>query len=351
MKKHWWKAFSVLILLYVFVVGLLVPLKPGILEVSSSDVQSGEEVTIEVKGYNSFYQKGEKGLRAWLKLDAQNALAAKEIKVHNDRKLNLTFSIPQYLPTPKRVNELSLILDNEVDGASVFPSALFVTQDTIDPNLAGHNWRNHPIKDLHEKSGISFPFRNILAETIRNLYFHVPLWFAMFIIFTVAMVNSIHYLRKGIEVYDTKAMSLTRVGILFGLMGLATGSIWARFTWGAFWSFDVKQNMTVIALLIYLAYFVLRNSFDEDPEKKARISAVYNIFAFASLVPLLFVIPRLTDSLHPGSGGNPALGGEDLDNTMRMVFYPAIIGWTLLGLWIANLYFRTQSLKERLSEF
>ncbi len=350
MKKHWWKALSVVVLLYVFGVGLLVPLKPGILEVSSSNARAGEEVTFEVKGYNSFYEKGKNGLRAWLKLDAKNALAAKEIKVKNDRELSLTFSIPKYLPTAKRVKEFSLILDNEVDGASVFPSALFVTQDTIAPTQAGPIWHVHPISELHEKTGMTFPFRNILAETIRNTYFHVPLWFAMFIIFTVAMVNSVHYLRKGIEIHDIKAMSLTRVGILFGLMGLATGSIWARFTWGAFWSFDVKQNMTVIALLIYLAYFVLRNSF-EDPEKKARISAVYNIFAFASLVPLLFVIPRLTDSLHPGSGGNPALGGEDLDNTMRMVFYPAIIGWTLLGLWIADLYFRTQRLKERVSDY
>ncbi|MFT6937764.1 MAG: heme exporter protein C [Saprospiraceae bacterium] len=102
--------------------------------------------------------------------------------------------------------------------------------------------------------------------------------------------------------------------------------------------------MSAIALLIYMAYFVLRSSFD-DEQQQARLSAIYNIFAFVSLVPLLFIIPRMYDSLHPGNGGNPAFGSEDLDNTMRMVFYPAVIGWTLLGFWIANLLARMGNIK------
>jgi heme exporter protein C len=77
---------------------------------------------------------------------------------------------------------------------------------------------------------------------------------------------------------------------------------------------------------------------------------VYNIFAFGALVPLIYVVPRLTDSLHPGAGGNPAFGSEDLDNTMRMVFYPAILGWTLLGFWIASLAYRAERL-QRISAF
>jgi heme exporter protein C len=125
--------------------------------------------------------------------------------------------------------------------------------------------------------------------------------------------------------------------------------LWAKHTWGAYWSWDVKQNMTAIALLIYCAYFILRGAF-EDEERKARLSAIYNIFAFSTLIPLLFVIPRMTDSLHPGAGGNPAFGGDDLDRTMRMVFYPAGIGWTLLGFWIASLAYRAQALRKRLEE-
>jgi len=80
------------------------------------------------------------------------------------------------------------------------------------------------------------------------------------------------------------------------------------------------------------------------------LTSVYNIFAFASIIPLLFVIPRLVDSLHPGNGGNPGFGGEDLDNTMRMAFYPAIIGMTLLGLWISDLRYRLAIIADKLLE-
>ena len=75
------------------------------------------------------------------------------------------------------------------------------------------------------------------------------------------------------------------------------------------------------------------------------MGAVYNIFAFAILIPLLFVLPRMTDSLHPGNGGNPAFGNYDLDSNMRMVFYPAVIGWILISSWIAQLRFRIKVLE------
>ena len=151
---------------------------------------------------------------------------------------------------------------------------------------------------------------------------------------------------------DQKSMSFTMVGTLFGILGIITGSIWAKDTWGTYWTWEeVKLNMTAIALLIYLAYFVLRSSFD-DEEKKSQDSCGLQHFCLFGFDPVdLRNSDDLTDSLHPGSGGNPALGGEDLDNTMRMVFYPAIIGWTLMGVWIAQIVFRIQNLKEKLMEF
>jgi heme exporter protein C len=99
-------------------------------------------------------------------------------------------------------------------------------------------------------------------------------------------------------------------------------------------------------MLTYLAYLVLRNSI-EDEEKRARVSAVYNIFSFPVFVVLIFVLPRLTDSLHPGNGGNPGFNSYDLDNRLRLVFYPAVIGWTLLGFWISNIATRIHILKNK----
>lgn len=190
------------------------------------------------------------------------------------------------------------------------------------------------------------PKMPILNESIRNLYFHVPMWFSMMVILTISVWYSVKYLIKRNFENDIMAEQSANVGVLLGILGLATGSIWAKVTWGTYWTSDAKLNNAAIMVLVYLAYILLRNSI-EDPDKKARISAVYNIFAFSALIPLLFILPRMTDSLHPGNGGNPGFNSYDLDNNMRKIFYPAVLGWILLGIWITNLSYRFKKLKHK----
>ncbi|HOZ83300.1 MAG TPA: cytochrome c biogenesis protein CcsA [Bacteroidia bacterium] len=183
----------------------------------------------------------------------------------------------------------------------------------------------------------------ILNESIRNLYFHVTMWFAMIIHMVVTIVYSIRYLSGGKIQYDLKAEQYAITGMVFGIAGLITGMIWARFTWGAFWVNDTKLNGAAAAMLMYAAYFILRQS-TEDETKRAKLSAVYLVFAFPLMMAFIYILPRMTDSLHPGNGGNPAFGQYDLDNQMRLVFYPAIIGWTLLGVWITSIRIRIKKL-------
>ncbi len=191
------------------------------------------------------------------------------------------------------------------------------------------------------------PALPILHETIRNLYFHVCMWFAMMFILTVSLVYSIKNLRNPNPDYDIIASQCVTTGMAFGILGLITGSLWARYTWGAWWINDPKLNGAVITLLSYFAYIVLRNSMD-DEQKKSRVSAVYNIFAYVMLVVFVMIYPRLSevDSLHPGNGGNPGFNVYDLDSHMRMVFYPAVIGWVLLSAWIATLSIRLERIKQ-----
>ncbi|MEC7755989.1 MULTISPECIES: cytochrome c biogenesis protein CcsA [unclassified Roseivirga] len=190
----------------------------------------------------------------------------------------------------------------------------------------------------------------ILNETIRNLHFHVTMWFAMIILLVTSAIYAIKYLRSNRIDHDTLSAEFANAGVLFGILGIVTGAIWANFTWGEPWSGDAKQNSSAIALLIYLAYLVLRNSL-EDQQQKARVSAIYNVFAFAALIPLLFILPRMTDSsLHPGNGGNPGFNAYDLDSRLRMVFYPAILGWTLLGVWLVSLRVRIKRIKMALED-
>lgn len=188
-----------------------------------------------------------------------------------------------------------------------------------------------------------------LKETIRNLFFHVPMWIAMMVCFGVSVVYAVKYLRKHDEVNNIYSTEFARTGTLLGILGLVTGMIWANYQWGKAWSGDPKQNGTAIALLIYFAYFVLKGSLT-DEEKQARIGAVYNIFAFFMLFPTIWILPRLTESLHPGGQGmegNPGLNPKDTTNSMRTVMYPAFLGWTLLSVWITTLRIRVQIIHHK----
>jgi heme exporter protein C len=196
---------------------------------------------------------------------------------------------------------------------------------------------------------MAVPRLNIVNETIRATYFHVPMWFTMVFLFSVSLYFAIQHLQHPDSEADLKSEAFAHVGLAFGILGILTGMLWANYTWGSPWHGDPKQNGAAIATLVYLAYFVLRGSI-QNHEQRARLSAVYNIFAYAAMVPLIFIIPRLTDSLHPGSGGNPGFNMYDLDSRMRLVLYPAVVGWFIIGFWIASLRYRYKGVREKLAD-
>lgn len=196
--------------------------------------------------------------------------------------------------------------------------------------------------------GLLFPVPrlNILNETIRVLHFHVPMWFGMIILFLSSAIHAIKYLISEKPENDIYSSQLASTGLAFGVLGILSGMVWAKFAWGEYWSNDPKQNAAAISLLIYLAYFVLRGSLN-DEQQRNRLTSVYNIFAFAIMIPLLFILPRMTDSLHPGNGGNPALSIYDTDNNLKIVFYLAVIGWILLGFWISTIAIRLDLIRYK----
>lgn len=189
------------------------------------------------------------------------------------------------------------------------------------------------------------PRLHILNESIRMNYFHVPMWFAMMFLFTYSVWSSIQYLRTQNIRFDDQAVESVKVGFFFGMLGLVTGMLWGNSTWGDFWPNDPKLNNTAIGLLIYSAYFILRGSL-EDETQRGRLSAVYNIFAFAAFIPLIYILPRMKDSLHPGSGDNPTFRLFDTSHDMKLVVYTAIIGFIALGWWFLTLFLRMRVLKK-----
>lgn len=196
---------------------------------------------------------------------------------------------------------------------------------------------------------IRIPNIPILEESARNLFLHVPMWFTMMIAFVMAFYYSIRFLNSEELRWDSRAETATAVGLVFGICGLLTGSLWARFTWGAWWTFaEPRMNLSALAMLIFVAYFILRSAFD-DPDKRAKIAAVYNIFGVTTIPFLLYIIPRQLPSLHPGAEGNPAFS-EITAPELRFIFYPAIIGFIGVSFWMMNIINRYKSVRERLQK-
>ena len=140
----------------------------------------------------------------------------------------------------------------------------------------------------------------------------------MFAVFLISVVFSIRYLYTGKEEYDLIAVECVNTGMVFFILGLVSGMFWAYITWGEARSNDPKQNSVAIAFLIYCAYLVLRSSIEEE-QKRAKISSVFNVFAFPIMIVLIIILPRMTDSLHPGNGGNPAFS-DFTDSNIKIVY-------------------------------
>ncbi|MCB9231919.1 MAG: cytochrome c biogenesis protein CcsA [Bacteroidia bacterium] len=208
--------------------------------------------------------------------------------------------------------------------------------------------------------GLTMPIPAIpmLGHSWRNLLYHVPMWYTQIILLLVSGWHSIQYLQKAKPESDIRAAQAASVGIMFGILGLVTGIVWSRVTWGAamandnfsaWWAWDPKQIFALILLLIYLAYFLLRDSFNE-PTQKAKISAVYNIFGAALIIPMYYIIPKAMGGLHPGSGEEGIMATLGNLGSYRAIFYPVVLGFILLAVWIWEIRVRFRIAEHKILE-
>ena len=343
MQKYWWKITTVLLLLFTVVYSLMTWLQPGIASVSNEELKTTDNKVI-ITGYNTDFtlsnESFEKPIVFLYKQNSDEGFCVSNVKVVDKTHLELIFNLP---PNYSGLLDMTVYYSED---ALILPSAFRVVEN----NQAGEKSNCLPPeeKSFSPSHPKAFPNQPILQETIRNLMFHVPMWFAMMLLFIISIVYSIKYLRTNNENHDRVAYMAIYVGLLFGVLGILTGSLWARFTWGQWWVYeDPKLNGSALTVIIYLAYIILRNSVNEE-QKRARLAAVYNVFAFAMMIVFIWVVPRMVDSLHPGNGGNPAFSNYDLDTNLRMVFYPAVLGWMGISIWILTLRLRIQKIKEHL---
>ncbi|MCK5125151.1 MAG: cytochrome c biogenesis protein CcsA [candidate division Zixibacteria bacterium] len=175
-----------------------------------------------------------------------------------------------------------------------------------------------------------------IGEASRIFYFHVPQAWVSVLAFLTSMIYSIKYLYKGNLVDDDRARAAGELGLVFCILATITGSIFAKITWHSYWNWDPRETSIFILLLIYGAYFGLRSAI-EDPERKAKLAAVYAIFAFITVPFLVFIVPRVMPSLHPSDTIIDESSKEGLSMTTRMIFYPALASFSVLFFWMMDL--------------
>jgi heme exporter protein C len=211
-------------------------------------------------------------------------------------------------------------------------------------------WRVHEVVAI--EPWLVLPYIPGLEERARILYFHVPMaWVGVFA-YLVAVWAALQYLRRRAPEFERRAMAAAAVGTLCLVLATLTGAIWARFNWGAFWNWDPRQTTIVVLLFIYLAYFALRGSLPEG-ERRARLGSIYLVFAFATVPFLVFVLPRMMESLHPGGRGDVNIGPilspepEALNPVKQVLFALSLLAFTALFGWLWSLMVRLMQLMER----
>jgi heme exporter protein C len=189
------------------------------------------------------------------------------------------------------------------------------------------------------------PLVPVLGETTRVLYFHIPTAWVTVLALGWSMVHSLLYLRRRDLEHDHQAAAAAEIGVLFCVAATVSGSMWAKAMWGSYWNWDPRETSIFFLLLIYGAYLALRGAI-EDPDRRARLSAIYSTIAFVAVPFLIFVVPRIYFTLHPDPIINPR-GKVDMDPRIRWVFTSMLLGFSVLFFWITSLRVRVARIERR----
>ena len=344
-RKQAWKALGLILVLTTLTAGLFIPLKPGILDVAPQKL-SGTNPQLKAYVYN--VPEAWQARQLLLQSGPIQWLNQGEIQSENGQ-VSASFA-PNASQGNNAFNRLYTVfirLENDQGQSNwiSLPDAVWLDSSCNNGDTTAQIAANSYKQDGDWTTG--FPHRPILNESIRNQFFHVPMWFAMMFLLLFSVIYAIRYLSKGRLDDDLRADALIRVALLAGIIGCVTGSAWARATWGSWWPRDPKLNGVALGMIMYFAYLLLRSTL-KDPMQRARLSSVYGIFVFPLFIALIWIMPKLSsNTLHPGSGGTVGFKKYDLDDTLKLVFYPAVIGWILVYTWIAQLLYRINRIAQK----
>ena len=174
------------------------------------------------------------------------------------------------------------------------------------------------------------PVEATMGQVQKVFYFHVANAWVGMVGFTVAAAMGGIYLWKGEKKWDVAEFAAIEISFVFFLIAIIAGSIWARPAWNTWWTWDPRLTTAAIVELIYAAYLLLRRGVD-DPDRRARFSAVYAILGFIS-VPLTFISIRLLRTIHPvvvGGSDASAQGGFSMIAPMQTTFFFSLFAFSV----------------------
>jgi heme exporter protein C len=165
------------------------------------------------------------------------------------------------------------------------------------------------------------PIESTMLLVQKIFYFHVPAWFVMFSGAFLCAGASVAYLARGSREADHYALSGAELAVVFGLVGLITGPLWARKAWGVWWEWDVKLTLALVVWLTFVAYLLLRRFGGPGAEK---LAAGVGIFGAAN-IPFVYYSVNWWRTIHPKTSVVPTLGPG-----MRGTFWFCVAAFMLL---------------------
>ena len=192
------------------------------------------------------------------------------------------------------------------------------------------------------------PLVPILGDTTRVLYFHVPSAWVASVALGWSMLHSVLYLWRRDMEHDHQAAAAAEIGLLFCVGATVSGSLWAKAMWGSYWNWDPRETSIFFLLLLYGAYLALRSAIEQE-ERRARLAAIYSVAAFVAVPFLMFVVPRMSFTLHP----DPIVNTRkklDMDPRIAGVFLAMLVGFTALFFWMLSLRVRVARLGRQRDE-
>src|SRR5574338_1606952 len=175
------------------------------------------------------------------------------------------------------------------------------------------------------------PMERVMGEVQRVFYFHIGTAWTALLGFILAAIFSVVYLVTKDLKWDRLQVAAIEVSLVFFLITIVLGSIWARPAWNTWWTWDPRLTTAAVTELIYVAYFMLRQGID-DPDKRARFGAVYALIGGIS-APITFYAIRLFRTIHPvvvGGANAEAQGGFAMTADMRVAFFFALFAFTVI---------------------